>query len=158
MKPEKIEIHGNIYEVCDITDGKVYLQSVNDDYHMDLSSEEFCKLMKNRIKEIDKILDDESISDDEFQDLTDEAKYFTALLGKVERAMEFSNVKEIKPNEWTANFLNSFGAVPTTHNISVRQYETFRKFNNGDSFKYNGLRYDFGKGCGNYATLVISKL
>lgn len=159
MIGKTIDIYSNIYEIVDINNYKICLQSINDDGHMKLSYREFYELIKNKIEEIDKILDYEEISDDECQNLCFKAKYLTTLLGEFENATQFNNVKEIKPNEWTVNFLKSFGSVPTTRGISLRQYETFRRFNNGDSFKYNGLRYDFNKSySGNYALLVISKL
>ena len=38
----KYEIHGNIYEIIDISNNKIQLQSVNDDYHMEITYERFC--------------------------------------------------------------------------------------------------------------------
>lgn len=38
----KYEIHGNIYEIVGIANNIVQLQSVNDDYHMEITCERFC--------------------------------------------------------------------------------------------------------------------
>ena len=113
--------------------------------------------MKNRIREIDSILDDEAIDDDEFQNLENEARVLQAEIGQIEQKIIFNNVKEIKPNDWIINFLHSFGAVSIDRVISSRQYEIFRKINNGEPFKYNGLRYDpfHGK---YFCKIIISKL
>lgn len=94
-----IDIYSNIYEIVDIDNHKICLQSINDDERMKLSYREFYELIKNKIEAIDKILDYEEISDDECHKLCFKAKYLTTLLGEFENATRFSNVKEIKPNE-----------------------------------------------------------
>ena len=113
---------------------------------------------KSRINEIDKMLDNELISDEEFDKLEDEARRLTAEKGRLESCQRLNNVKEISPNEWTINFLKSFGDISTTRIITVRQYEIFYKINNGAPFRCNGLRYDIGKGRNNFGTLIITKL
>ena len=154
----KYEIHGNIYEIIGISSNKIQLQSVNDDYHMEIPYERFCDTIKHRISEIEFLLDDESTTDEEFDELMWESQRQTALLGELERSIRLNDIKEISPDEWTVNFLNSFGAVSVTRAISVKQYDVLKRINNGKPFKYNGLRYDIGKGRNNFGTLIISKL
>lgn len=154
----KYEIHGNVYEIVSISNNKVQLQSVNNDYYMEIPYERFCDTIKHRISEIDCLLDDESTTDDEFNDLMWESQRQTALLGELERSIRLNDIKEISPDEWTVNFLKSFGAASATRAISVKQYDVLKRINNGKPFKYNGLRYDIGKGRNNFGTLIISKL
>lgn len=154
----KYEIHGNVYEIVSISNNKVQLQSVNDDYYMEIPYERFCDTIKHRISEIECLLDDESTTDDEFNDLMWESQRQTALLGELERSIRLNDIKEISPDEWTVNFLKSFGTASATRAISVKQYDVLKRINNGKPFKYNGLRYDIGKGRNNFGTLIISKL
>ena len=64
----KYEIRGNVYEIVGISNNKIWLQSVNDDYHMEIPYERFCDTIKNRIAEIECLLDNESTTDEEFDD------------------------------------------------------------------------------------------
>ena len=154
----KYEIRGNVYEIVGIANNIVQLQSVNDDYHMEITYERFYDTLKNRIAEIERLLDDESTTDEEFDDLMLESQRQTALLGELESSIRLNTAKEISPDEWTVNFLKSFGTTSVTRVISVKQYNVLKRINNGKSFKYNGLRYDIGKGSNNFGTLIISKL
>ena len=153
----KYEIHGNIYEIIGISNNKIQLQSVNDDYHMEITYERFCDTIKNRISEIECLLDDESTTDEEFDDLMLESQRWTALLGELESSIRLNNAKEISPDEWTVNFLKSFGSTSVTRVISLKQYEVLKRINHGKPFKYNGLRYDIGKGSNNFGTLIITE-
>ena len=154
----KYEFHGNVYEIVGIANNKVQLQSVNDDYHMEIPYERFCDTIKHRISEIEFLLDDESTTDEEFDELMWESQRQTALLGELESSIRLNNAKEISPDEWTVNFLKSFGSTSVTRVISLKQYEVLKRINHGKPFKYNGLRYDIGKGRNNFGTLIISKL
>ena len=154
----KYEIRGNVYEIVSIANNKVQLQSVNEDYHMEIPYERFYDTIKHRISEIECLLDDESTTDDEFDDLMWESQRQTALLGELECSIRLNDIKEISPDEWMVNFLKSFGTASVTRVISVKQYDIFKRINNGKPFKYNGLRYDIGKGRNNFGTLIISKL
>ena len=153
----KYEFHGNVYEIVGIANNKVQLQSVNDDYHMEITYERFCDTLKNRIAEIDCLLDDESTTNEEFDDLMLESQRQTALLGELESSIKLNNAKEISPDEWTVNFLKSFGSTSVTRVISLKQYDVLKRINNGKPFKYNGLRYDIGKGSNNFGTLIITE-
>ena len=117
-----------------------------------------CRItIKNRISEIDRLLDDESTSDEEFDDLMLESQRQIALLGELESSIRLNDAKEILPDEWTVNFLKSFGATSVTRVISIKQYDVLKRINNGKPFKYNGLRYDIGKGSNNFGTLIITE-
>ena len=153
----KYEIRGNVYEIVGIANNIVQLQSINDDYHMEITYERFCDTIKNRIAEIEHLLDDDSTTDEEFDDLMQESQRQMALLGELESSIRLNNAKEISPDEWTVNFLKSFGTISVTRVISVKQYDVLKRINNGKSFKYNGLRYDIGKGSNNFGTLIITE-
>lgn len=43
----KYEIHGNVYEIVGISNNKVQLQSVNDDYHIEIPYERIKGSVKN---------------------------------------------------------------------------------------------------------------
>lgn len=153
----KYEIHGNIYEIIGISNNKIQLQSVNDDYHMETTYERFCNTIKHRISEIERLLDDDSTTDEEFDGLMLESQRQTALLGELEGSIRLNDAKEISPDEWTINFLKSFGSTSITRVISLKQYDVLKRINNGKPFKYNGLRYDIGKGSNNFGTLIITE-
>ena len=126
----KYEIRGNVYEIVGIANNIVQLQSINDDYHMEITCERFCDTIKNRIAEIEHLLDDDSTTDEEFDDLMQESQRQTALLGELESSIRLNNAKEISPDEWTVNFLKSFGTTSITRVISVKQYDVLKRINN----------------------------
>lgn len=115
------------------------------------------KEIKERIKEIDRILDSD-IPDEEFDKLESEARTLTWELGIIERMECLRNVKELfNLNDWEKNFLTSFEIG--TQVISLRQLDVFKKMNHNKSFSCNGKRYDFslhfsGKG----ALLSVTKI
>lgn len=113
--------------------------------------------VKNRIAEIERLLDDDSTTDEEFDALMRESQRQTALLGELESSIRLNGAKEIAPNEWTVNFLKSFGSTSVTRVITVKQYDVLKRINNGKPFKYNGLRYDISKGSNNFATLIVTE-
>ena len=114
--------------------------------------------MKSRIKEIDRILDDESTTDDVYDALEKEARHLTHEIGIAEVKQESASVKDINPNDWLSSFLASFGNKSLTITITSKQYDVFRRANNGRPFKCNGLRYDFVKNRDGYGSLVIKKI
>ena len=116
-----------------------------------------CEAVKNRIAEIERLLDDDSTTDEEFDALMLESQRQTALLGELENSIRLNDAKEISPNEWTVNFLESFGTASVTRVISLKQYNVLKRINNGKPFKYNGLRYDISKGNNNFGTLIVTE-
>lgn len=113
--------------------------------------------IKQEISRIDYILDNSEISDEEFVKLNLEAQRLQFELGSLEKKLRFESVDEIHPNDWTKNFLNSFGTKSVTRVITLRQYEVFRKINFGKPFKFSGVRYNFGANS-RFAHLIITKL
>ena len=113
--------------------------------------------VKNRIAEIERLLDDDSTTDEDFDALMLESQRLTALLGELESSIRLNSVKEISPDEWTVKFLKSFGTNSVTRVISLKQYEVLKRINRGKPFKYNGLRYDIGKGSDNFGTLIVTE-
>ncbi len=115
--------------------------------------------MKARIAEIDNRLDDESISNEEFDALEKEAQALTAEIGKLENATRFSAVKILScVNDWSVSFLSSFACG--TRKVTNRQAEIFKRFNNGQPFIYNERRFDCGGANyrAGFGTLVVTKI
>ena len=97
--------------------------------------------MKARIAEIDRCLDDDILTDDEFDRLEAEARALTVEIGKAEAGARLKAVKTLAcVSDWAASFLRSFGCG--TRKITNKQAEIFRRLNNGKPFIYNGRRFD----------------
>lgn len=97
--------------------------------------------LKTAIKEIDNILDDDSISNEVYTQLDEAARILTKVLGELENEQSFKNVKEFKRiSEWADCFLTTFecGTIVITN----KQAEIFKNINNGKPFIYKGRRYD----------------
>lgn len=96
--------------------------------------------MKDRIAEIDKLLDND-ITDAEFDKLEEEARVLMSEIGKMETAMRFISVKTLlHVSDWEASFLSSFDCG--TRKITNKQAEIFKRFNNGKPFIYDKRRFD----------------
>lgn len=99
--------------------------------------------IKARIATIDARLDDDATTDEEFNALETEARRLTQELGRLEMQADLVNVRHLSNvNEWTHDFLTSFGNASKTRKISLNQARIFTRLNNGAPFIYNGLRYD----------------
>lgn len=97
--------------------------------------------LKAEIARLDKLADDESISDAEFDKLNARASELTAEYGRLQNKIDFLSVKILaRVSDWSASFLNSFDCG--TRKITNKQAEIFRRFNNGNPFIYNGRRFD----------------
>ena len=97
--------------------------------------------LKAAIKEIDDILDDDSISSEMYTQLDKAARILTKVLGELENEQNFKNVKEFKKlGEWTDGFLTTFESG--TMLITNKQAGIFKGINNGKPFIYKGRRYD----------------
>ena len=98
--------------------------------------------LKAAILAINAKLDDDSISDDEFDALEEEARALTAKLGEMESAENFRrNAKTIDHvSPWYAEFLMSFSNG--TRKVTNKQAECFKRLNGGKPFIWNGRRYD----------------
>lgn len=96
--------------------------------------------LKDRIAEIGRMLDDDSISDEKFVELGHAAADLQQQIGVAERRLELISAKRINANEWLADFLASLGEC--SRKITNRQVDVFRRTNYGRPFIYNGFRYD----------------
>ena len=96
--------------------------------------------MKAEIERIDKLLDDESLSDEEYDRLEKKVSNLFLERGKLQTKINTLSVKTLlRVSEWEASFLSSFSCG--TRKITNKQAEIFKRFNNGDPFIYNGRRF-----------------
>lgn len=98
--------------------------------------------LKSAIIAIDAKLDDDGISDAEFDALEEEARALTAKLGAMEKKANFrQNAKTLDHvSPWYVNFLMSFSNG--TQKVTNKQAECFKRMNGGKPFIWNGRRYD----------------
>ena len=97
--------------------------------------------MKAEIERIDKLLDDESLTDEEYDHLEKKASNLTFERGMLQRKINTLSVKNLfRVSEWESSFLDSFSCG--TRKITNKQAEIFKRFNNGKPFIYNGRRFD----------------
>ena len=96
--------------------------------------------MKAEIARIDKLLDDESLSDEEYDRLEKKVSNLFLERGNLQNKINTLSVKTlIRVSEWEASFLSSFSCG--TRKITNKQAEIFKRFNNGKPFIYNGRRF-----------------
>ena len=97
--------------------------------------------MKAEIARIDTLLDDESLTDEEYDRLEKKASNLTFEHGMLQKKINTLSVKNlIRVSEWEASFLSSFDYG--TRKITNKQAEIFKRFNSGRPFIYNGRRFD----------------
>ena len=97
--------------------------------------------MKAEITRIDKLLDDESLTDEEYDRLEKKVSNLFLERGKLQTKINTLSVKTLlRVSDWEASFLNSFSCG--TRKITNKQAEIFKRFNNGKPFIYNGRRFD----------------
>ena len=98
--------------------------------------------MKAEIERIDKLLDDESLSDEEYDRLEKKVSNLFLERGKLQTKINTLSVKTLlRVSEWEDSFLSSFSCG--TRKITNKQAEIFKRFNNGKPFIYNGRRFDY---------------
>ena len=96
--------------------------------------------MKAEIARIDKLLDDESLTDEEYDRLEKKASNLTFERGMLQRKINTLSVKNLlRVSDWEASFLSSFSCG--TRKITNKQAEIFKRFNSGKPFIYNGRRF-----------------
>ena len=97
--------------------------------------------MKAEIARIDKLLDDESLTDEEYDRLEKKVSNLFLERGMLQKKINTLSVKNLlRVSEWEASFLSSFSCG--TRKITNKQAEIFKRFNNGKPFIYNGRRFD----------------
>ena len=97
--------------------------------------------MKAEIARIDKLLDDESLSNEEYDALEKKAYDLNQERGNLQNKINKLSVKNlVRVSDWEASFLSSFSCG--TRKITNKQAEIFKRFNNGKPFIYNGRRFD----------------
>ena len=97
--------------------------------------------MKAEIARVDKLLDDESLTDEEYDHLEKKAANLTFEHGMLQKKINTLSVKNFaRVSDWEASFLNSFSCG--TRKVTNKQAEIFKRFNNGKPFIYNGRRFD----------------
>lgn len=97
--------------------------------------------LKAEVARLDKLADDDTISNEEFDRLTHKANELVAEYGRLQNKIDFLSVKTLtRVSDWSASFLDSFDCG--TRKITNKQAEIFKRFNNGKPFIYNGRRFD----------------
>ena len=97
--------------------------------------------MKAEIARIDKLLDDESLTDEEYDRLEKKASNLTFEHGMLQKKINTLSVKNlVRVSDWEASFLNSFSCG--TRKVTNKQAEIFKRFNNGKPFIYDKRRFD----------------
>lgn len=97
--------------------------------------------MKAEIARIDKLLDDGSLTDEEYDCLEKKASNLTFEHGMLQKKINKLSVKNlIRVSDWEASFLSSFSCG--TRKVTNKQAEILKRFNNGKPFIYNGRRFD----------------
>ena len=97
--------------------------------------------MKAEIARIDKLLDDESLSNEEYDALEKKAYDLNQERGNLQNKINKLSVKNlVRVSDWEASFLSSFSCG--TRKVTNKQAEIFKRFNCGKPFIYNGRRFD----------------
>ena len=96
--------------------------------------------MKSEIERIDKLLDDESWTDEEYDRLEKKASNLTFEHGMLQKKINTLSVKDLaRVSDWEASFLSAFACG--TRKVTNKQAEIFKRFNSGKPFIYNGRRF-----------------
>lgn len=99
------------------------------------------EFMKAEIERIDKLLDDESLSNEEYDSLEKKAYDLNQERGNLQNKINTMSVKNlVRVSDWEASFLSSFSCG--TRKITNKQAEIFKRFNNGKPFIYDGRRFE----------------
>ena len=97
--------------------------------------------MKAEIARIDKLLDNDSLSNEEYDSLEKKAYDLNQERGNLQNKINRLSVKKlVRVSDWEASFLSSFSCG--TRKVTNKQAEIFKRFNNGKPFIYNGRRFD----------------
>ena len=97
--------------------------------------------MKAEIARIDKLLDDESLSNEEYDALEKKAYDLNQERGNLQNKINKLSIKNlVRVSDWEASFLSSFSCG--TRKVTNKQAEIFKRFNNGKPFIYNERRFD----------------
>ena len=97
--------------------------------------------MKAEIERIDKLLDDESLTDEEYDRLEKKVSNLTFEHGMLQKKINTLSVKNlVRVSDWEASFLSSFSCG--TRKVTNKQAEIFKRFNSGRSFIYDKRRFD----------------
>ena len=115
--------------------------------------------MKAEIERIDKLLDDESLSDEEYDRLEKKVSNLFLERGNLQTKINTLSVKTlIRVSDWEASFLGSFSCG--TRKVTNKQAEIFKRFNNGKPFIYNGRRFDCAGANyrAGFSTLVVTDI
>ena len=97
--------------------------------------------LKAEVARLDRIADDDTISNEEYDRLSLKANELAAEYGRLQKKIDFLSVKTLtRVSDWSDSFLNSFDCG--TRKITNKQAEIFMRFNNNKPFIYNGRRFD----------------
>lgn len=120
--------------------------------------------LKVQIKALDSVLDElydaEPFDEAKVDSIEQTIRELTTELGTYEQKWMLGRIEEIRPNEWLKGFLKSFGDKLDSRTITSNQYHVFLKINEGNPFKYEGMRYSISviKGSNKYAHLFMTEV
>ena len=115
--------------------------------------------MKAEIERIDKLLDDESLTDEEYDRLEKKAANLVFERGKLQTKINKLSVKNlVRVSDWEDSFLSSFSCG--TRKVTNKQAEIFKRFNSGKPFIYNERRFDCAGANyrAGFSTLVVTDI
>ena len=99
------------------------------------------KSICEKIKKLDERLDDEKITEEEYDCIDKQIICLYAELGRAEREEKRARIKDIKKvSQWEASFLESFKIG--TYVITNKQAACVHRINHGRPFRYRGKLYD----------------
>ncbi len=117
--------------------------------------------IRAEIKRLDAITDDDSISDEEFQDIESQITELYTRLNTAIEEEEHNRLKRKAPRvtPWEEKFLASFGNKNLHRIITKKQFDIFLRIAKADShtceFSHGNFRYYATDTRNNYAHLVI---
>lgn len=113
--------------------------------------------LRYKLSNIDKMLDDETLSDDQFNALENEARDLVKQIAQAEKQNKIDSIKRIDVNAWEEKFLKSFPCG--TVKISNKQAHIFKRISQDQFIFANRIYACMGE---NYKTgfsaVVITKI
>lgn len=113
--------------------------------------------LKNQLAKIDKMLDDETLNNDQFDALENEARDLVKQIAQAEKQNKVNSIKHINVNAWEEKFLKSFPCG--TVKISNKQAQIFKRISKNQFVFANRIYACMGENYKTgFSTVVITKI